>query len=260
MFSRRKKSWFVRIPHHLNQAVKWTVAPVADASGEPTEFAQRNGRFVDSMPEDETRARVVTLTAAHDGRALIAELTPAEAENLGDALATGAADVRMQNWRHGDGFTSDSNALQAAIDAHKQAQRAARKRASELMRMVWGDLSEATSLTAKGTEFGDWRIMISEDGARADIEAANLAAPVWGAFVVDAVDRHWFHSPGWRKGAEDWASVKPGEYMAQSHRAQYADVLEVGNDRRAVQLVLRSVDVRRVARGLYAMLSAFEED
>ncbi|MGW3426272.1 hypothetical protein [Streptomyces phaeochromogenes] len=252
----RKKPWYVCIPYHLSRAVGSTVKPVADADGMPTEFAQRNARYVDSMPEDEQGARVVTLTAVHDFRALIAELTPAEAQDLSEALADRAAHVRMENWKTGSGFTSDRDALQVAMDAYKQAQRSARQRASELVRMVWGELTsgkyEAHGLTADSAEFGKWRIWIAEDGATASIESSSLPAEVWGVFVAQAIDRHWFRRGGWG-GVQDWAKVEPGEYLAQSHRTPYADVLEVDAKGQATRLELRSVDVAKVAQALYAM-------
>ncbi|CAM5441742.1 hypothetical protein SALBM311S_10393 [Streptomyces alboniger] len=154
----------------------------------------------------------------------------------------------------------DRAACEAAIAAHQEAQRAAVERGSELMRTVWAELEfgrTGSILTAANEQFGRWRIVIASDGATAEIEASGVPPQVWGEFVTEAVDRLWFHEDRGRwRGAEDWRNALPGSYMGQSYRAQYADVLELNERCEATELTLRAVDVRKVARGLYAMLTA----
>ncbi|MFD3716921.1 hypothetical protein [Streptomyces sp. NPDC058677] len=158
----------------------------------------------------------------------------------------------------------DLATLETAIAAHEDAQREAVERGSELMRMVWEELEcgqNGPVLTATNEQFGKWRIMIANDGATATIEASGVPPRAWGEFVTQAVDRLWFHEDrGSWQGAQDWRNARPGTYMAQSYRAQYADVLELNERRQATELTLRAVDVRRVARGLYAMLTAEDAD
>ncbi|OKI45745.1 hypothetical protein [Streptomyces sp. MJM1172] len=261
--NRRKTPWYVRVPRHLNQAVGWSVSPTVNADDTATEFAQRNARFIDSMPDEEQYARVVTLHTVRDGRSLTAELTPAEAQDLGQTLVDRAAFVRLANVETDSGFTSDRDAMKTAIDAHKLAQNAVIERGSELIRMVWGELKcggfGARNLIATDEEFGSWYIWIADDGATALIEASNVPGPAWGAFVSAAIDRRWFQAGAWG-GAEKWATAKPsGEYLAQSHRAEHSDVLELDEQLQATKLHLRAVDTRKVARGLLAMLTAESE-
>ncbi|MET9366203.1 hypothetical protein ABZX93_35620 [Streptomyces sp. NPDC006632] len=154
----------------------------------------------------------------------------------------------------------DRAACAAALAAHQDAQRAAVERGSELMRTVWAELEFGRTrsiLTAANKQFGSWRIVIASDGATAEIEASGVPPQAWGEFVTEAVDRLWFHEDRARwKGAEDWRNALPGSYMGQSYRAQYADVLKLNERCEATELTLRAVDVRKAARGLYAMLTA----
>ncbi|MFJ6669418.1 hypothetical protein [Streptomyces sp. NPDC091383] len=151
-------------------------------------------------------------------------------------------------------------AFEAAMAAHREAQQTAVERASELMRTVWDELTcgpNGPFLTAANEQLGTWRIAIASDGATAVIEASGVPAQAWGEFVTVAVDRLWFHEDHGRwRGAEDWRNALPGSYMGQSYRAQYADVLKLNEKCEATELTLRAVDVCKVARGLYAMLTA----
>jgi RNA:NAD 2'-phosphotransferase (TPT1/KptA family) len=71
------------------------------------------------------------------------------------------------------------------------------------------------------------------------------------------MDRAWFQKGRFR-GAEDWARARAGHYEANSPRSQYSDRLHVGTDGQAVELVLYSSEVRKLARGLALMLAAAE--
>lgn len=123
--------------------------------------------------------------------------------------------------------------------------------------MVWPALQPRYGqiLSFDSELFGRWYIVVGNEGAAARVEAQGAPAKAWGTFVAAAMDRAWF-SQGRFRGAEDWACARPGHYRAKSQRAQYDDRLRVGADGGAAELVLYSVEVRKLARGLALMLAA----
>ncbi|GHE09227.1 hypothetical protein [Streptomyces alanosinicus] len=257
--NRRKATWYPKISSSTLQAVTtssaWTQR-LEDDAVVPTKFALRNPHIVDALPDGQVFVRHVNLVTVHEGRQLITEMTPGYAQDLGHMLIDRSAQVRLANHTHADGHTSDQQPLTSAVAAHKRAQQAAVDRAVELVHMVWPSLQlryrQHLALDSKG--FGRWYIVINDEGARARVEARGVPARAWGTFVTEAVDRAWFHKGRFR-GADDWARARPGQYEAQSHRAQYSDRLQIGADGEAIELVLYAVEVRKLARGLTHMLA-----
>ncbi|GGX51023.1 hypothetical protein [Streptomyces noursei] len=257
--NRRKATWYPKITSYTSQAVSTNSASIERLEGDqvvPTEFALRNPHIVSTLDGEQDYVRYVRLDTVHEGRQMITEMTPGYAADLGYALVDTSARARVANYTHMDGFTSDREPLEAAVAAHKRAQQAAADRAVELIRMVWPALRIRYDqiLGFDSEVFGHWYIVVDKEGATARVEAKGVPARAWGTFVTSAVDRAWFHKGRFR-GAEDWARARPGQYEAKSHRAQYGDRLQVGIGGEAVELVLQSVEVRKLARGLAYMLA-----
>jgi hypothetical protein len=260
--NRRKATWYPKVSKHVLQAVTTSGAWTTRTEGDelvPTEFALRNPHIIGTLPDEQDYIRYLCLHTVHEGRELITEMTPGHAEDLGYALVGKAAGTRVANYTQQDGFTSDREPWDTAVAAHKRAQQAAVERAVELIQMVWPTLQARYGhiLSFDSEVFGRWYIVVDNEGATARVEAADVPAQAWGTFVEAAMDRAWFQKGRFR-GAEDWARARPGHYEAKSHRAQYSDRLHVGTDGRAVELVLFSSEVRKLARGLALMLAAAE--
>lgn len=258
--NRRKATWYPKVSKHLSQAVTTSGARTVGAEGDeliPTEFAQRNPHIVDPLPDEQDYVRYLRLHTVHDGRELITEMTPGYAEDLGYALIDKGARTRVANYEQQDGFTTDREPWEAAVASHKRAQTAAVDRAVELIQMVWPALQAryGNILSFDSEVLGRWYIVVDNEGATARVEAAHVPARAWGTFVEAAMDRTWFQK-GRFHGAEDWARARPGHYEAKSHRAQYSDRLHVAADGQAVELVLYSSEVRKLARGLALMLAS----
>lgn len=260
--NRRKATWYPKVSKHLSQAVTTGGAWTEREEGDdliPTEFAQRNPHIVDPLPDEQEYVRYLRLHTVHDGRELITEMTPGYAEDLGYALIDMSARTRVTNYAQRDGFTTDREPWETAVASHKRAQTAAVDRAMELIQMVWPALQSRYGhiLSFDSEVLGRWYIVVDNEGATARVEAAHVPGRAWGTFVEAAMDSRWFHKGRFR-GAEDWARARPGHYEAQSHRAQYGDRLHVGADGEAVELVLYSAEIRKVARGLALMRAAIE--
>lgn len=260
--NRRKAIWYPKVSKHLSQTVTTSGAWTVRAEGDeltPTEFAQRNPHIVDPLPDEQDYVRFLRLHTVHDGRELITEMTPGYAEDLGYALIDKGARTRVANYEQQDGFTTDREPWEAAVASHKRAQTAAVDRAVELIQMVWPALQAryGNILSFDSEVLGRWYIVVDNEGATARVEAAHVPGRAWGTFVEAAMDRTWFQK-GRFHGAEDWARARPGHYEAKSLRAQYSDRLHVGTDGQAVELVLYSSEVRKVARGLALMLATLE--
>ncbi|MGW6021312.1 hypothetical protein [Streptomyces sp. NPDC055099] len=260
--NRRKATWYAKVSKHVSQAVTtsgaWTER-TEEGDLVPTEFAQRNPHIVDPLPDEQEYVRYLRLHTVHDGRELITEMTPGYAEDLGYALIDKGARTRVTNYAQQDGFTTDREPWEAAVASHKRAQAAAVDRSVELIQMVWPALQSryGNILSFDSEVLGHWYIVVGNEGATARVEAAHVPARAWGTFVEAAMDRAWFHKGRFR-GAEDWARARPGHYEAQSHRAQHRDRLHVGAGGEAVELVLYSSEIRKVARGLALMLATIE--
>lgn len=256
----RKAIWYPKISTLPSQAVTTSSAWTERLDGDemvPTEFALRNPHITAALREGQDYVRYVRLNTVHEGRQLTTEMTPGYAEELGYALVDTGARARVSNCTCNGGFTNDQEPLQAAVDAHKRAQQAAVDRAVELIHMVWPQLLPRCGqfLRVESASFGRWYIAVDGEGAAAYVEAQGVPGRAWGTFVGAAVDRAWFRKGRFR-GAEDWARARPGLYEARSHRADFDDRLHVGADGEAVELVLHSAEVRKVARGLALMRSA----
>lgn len=260
--NRRKTTWYPKVSKHLSQAVTtngaWTTRDEGDEPV-PTEFALRNPHIIDALPDEQEYIRHLRLHTVHEGRELITEMTPGYAEDLGYALLDKAARARVANYTQQDGFTTDREPWESAVASHKRAQQAAVDRSVELIQMVWPALQARYRqiLSFDSKVFGHWYIVVDDEGATARVEAARVPARAWGTFVEAAIDRAWFQKGRFR-GAEDWARARAGHYEAKSHRAQHSDRLHVGTDGQAVELVLFSSEVRKLARGLALMLATAE--
>lgn len=262
--NRRKAIWYPQVSASTSQAVTSNGAWTEQLEGDkavPTEFALRNPHIIDTLPDEQEYIRHLRLHTVHEGRELITEMTPGYAENLGYALVDKSARTRVANYTQQDGFTTDREPWESAAASHKRAQQAAIDRAVELIQMVWPALQARYRqiLSFDSEVFGRWYIVVDDEGATARVEAARVPARAWGTFVESAMDRAWFQKGRFR-GAEDWARARAGHYEAKSHRAQYSDRLHVGTDGQAVELVLFSSEVRKLARGLALMLATAERD
>ncbi|MFE4869589.1 hypothetical protein [Streptomyces sp. NPDC056682] len=260
--NRRKATWYPKVSKHVSQAVTTSGAWTTRAEGDelvPTEFALRNPHIIGTLPDEQDYIRHLCLHTVHEGRELITEMTPGHAEDLGYALVDKAARTRVANYTQQDGFTTDREPWETAVAAHKRAQQAAVDRAVELIHMVWPSLQAryGSILSFDSEVLGRWYIVVDNEGSHARVEAARVPARAWGTFVEAAMDRSWFQKGRFR-GAEDWARARAGHYEAQNYRAQYSDRLHVGANGQAVELVLFSSEVRKLARGLALMLAAAE--